>query len=73
MSLPVSRGVCSQFESYLVQLVSLQCIYIYSPSVSLVLCELLNVVVVCLPAILFFVRFGFWLLVCSSFSINICT
>ncbi len=61
MSLPVSRGVCSQFVSYLVQLVSLLYIYsIYRPSVSLVLCELLNVMVVC----------GFWFIVCSSFSIK---
>ncbi len=29
MSLPVSRGVCSHFVSYLVQLVSLYFIYIY--------------------------------------------
>ncbi len=43
---------------------------IYSPSVSLVLCELLNVMVVCLPVILFFVPFGFWLIVCSSFSMK---
>ncbi len=49
MSLPVSHGVCSQFISYLVQLVSP--LYIYSPSVSLVLCELLNVMVVCLPVV----------------------
>ncbi len=68
MSLSVSRGVCSQFVSYLVQLVSLLCIY--SPSVSLVLCELLNVMVVCLPVILFFVPFGFWFIVCSSFSMK---
>ncbi len=46
MSLPVSRGVCSDFVSYLVQLVSLLYIYsIYIPSVSLVLCELLSVMV----------------------------
>ncbi len=62
MSLPVSRGVCNQFVSYLVQLVSLLYIYIYIPSVSLVLCELLNVMVVCLSVILFFVPFGFGLL-----------
>ncbi len=68
MLLPVSHGVCSQFISYLVQLVSP--LYIYSPSVSLVLCELLNVMVVCLPIILFFVPFGFWLIVCSSFSMK---
>ncbi len=43
---------------------------IYSPNVSLVLCELLNVMVVCLPIILFFVPFGFWLIVCSSFSMK---
>ncbi len=46
MSLPVSRGACSQFISYLVQLVRL--LYIYSPSVSSVISELLNVMVVCL-------------------------
>ncbi len=99
MSLPFSRGVCSQFVSYLVQLVSLVCVcvcvciytytltdhfirdtclianqpitwlqlnpfrhldvvkttsrYIYtqSPSVSLVRCKLLKVMVVCLPVI----------------------
>ncbi len=34
--------------------------YIYSPSVSLVLCELLNVMVVC----------GWWLTVCSSLSMK---
>ncbi len=46
LSLPVSRGVFSQFVSYLVQLVSLLYIIqysIYRPSVSLVLCELLSV------------------------------
>ncbi len=45
-------------------------IYIYSHSVSLVLCELFNVIVVCLAAILFFVHLDFWLIVCSSFSMN---
>ncbi len=53
---------------HLVQLVSL--LYIYSPRVSLVLCELLNVMVVCLPVILFFVPCGFGLIVCSSFFIK---
>ncbi len=51
MSLPVSRGVCSQFVPDLVQLVSLLYIYIYTHSVSLVLRELLNVMVVCLPVV----------------------
>ncbi len=41
-----------------------------SPSVSLVLCELLYVMVVCLPVILLFVLFGFWLIFCSSFSMK---
>ncbi len=46
----------------------IQYIYtVYNPSVSLVLCELLNV---CLRVILFFVRYGFWLIVCSSFSMK---
>ncbi len=42
---------------------------VYSPSVSLVLCELLNVMVVCWFVILFFVRCGFGFIVCYSFSI----
>ncbi len=51
MSLPVSRCFFCQFASYLVQLVSLLCIQysIYRPSVALVLCELLSVMVVCFP------------------------
>ncbi len=53
MSLPVSRG--SQFIAYLVQLVSL--LYIYSPSVSSVLSELLNVMVVCLPVVVVLLLF----------------
>ncbi len=52
MSLPVSRGACSQFISYLVQLVSL--LYIYSPSVSSVISELLNVMVCVLLFVLVF-------------------
>ncbi len=54
LSLPVSRGVCSQFVSYLVQLVSL--LYIYSIYIYV--------------ALVFFVPFGFWLIVCSSFSMK---
>ncbi len=78
-SVPCLRLLC-HFLSPVVFVVSLylilfsllaSCIYsIYSPSVSLVLCELLNVMVVCLPAILFFVPFGFWLIICSSFSMK---
>ncbi len=68
MSLPVSRGVCSQFVSYLVQLVSL--LYIYSiyiiPSVAIVLCDLLNVMFVCLPL-------GFGLLFVLVVLWNACT
>ncbi len=67
MSLPVFNVVCSPFVSYLVQLVSLLCVY----SVSLVVCELLNVMDECLPIILFFVRYGFCFIVCSSFSIKL--
>ncbi len=65
MSLPVSHCVFCQFVSDLVKLISLLCIlyiYIYIPGVSLVLYELLNVMVVCLPVILFFVPSGFGLL-----------
>ncbi len=52
MSLPVSRGACVQFVTYLVQLVSLLYLYnIYRPSISLVLCDLLSVMVVCLPVV----------------------
>ncbi len=61
MSLPFSRGVSSQFVSYLDQFVRLLYIFSkYSPSVSLVLCELLNVMVVCLPVVvgLLFVSFS---------------
>ncbi len=66
MSLPVSRCVCSQLISYLVQLVSLLYIYCIYTSVSLVLCELFNVMVVCLP-----VFFG--LLFVLVFPLNVCT
>ncbi len=58
MSLPVSRGVCSQFS------LLASCIYIYiqysiyRPSVSLVLCELLSVMVM--------FSCGCWLIVCFS-------
>ncbi len=38
-------------------------VYIHIPSVSLVLCELLNVMVVCFHVV-------FWLIVCSSFSMK---
>ncbi len=53
-------GLLCHFLSPVVFVVSLylilfsllvSCIYIYSPSVSLVLCELLNVMVVCLPMV----------------------
>ncbi len=47
-------------------------IYIYIPSVSLILCGLLNAMVVCLPVILFFVPSGFGLIVCSTFSMPAC-
>ncbi len=51
MSLPVSRGVCSLYLILFSLLDS--CIYsIYRPSVSLVLCEWLNVMVVCLPVVI---------------------
>ncbi len=43
---------------------------IYSSSASLVHCELLNVMVVCLPVILFFVRVGFWFIVCFILHID---
>ncbi len=43
---------------------------IYSPCVYLVLCKLLNVMVVCLPIIQFLIPFGFWFIVCSSFSMK---
>ncbi len=51
MSLPVSCGVCSLYLILFSLLDS--CIYsIYRPSVSLVRCELLNVMVVCLPVVI---------------------
>ncbi len=70
-------GLLCHFLSPMVLVVSLYLLLfsllascIYSPSVSLVLCELLNVIVVCLPVILLFVPFGFCLIVCSSFSMK---
>ncbi len=54
-------------------LVDMISLCIYSPSVSLVTCELLNVMVVCLPVILFYAPLDFWLIVCSSFSIKYLT
>ncbi len=49
------------------------CIYIYIYIyiyIALVICELLKVMVVCLPILLFFVPCGYWLIVCCSFSMK---
>ncbi len=70
MSLPVFRGVCRQYVSYLVQLVILLYIYIYIYIYVGLNAVGLNVMVVCLPILLFFVPCGYWLIVCCSFSMK---